>query len=66
MTPAEFLKPYPPNLLEIVESLRELIRSTFPDSAEKVYTGWKLIGYRISDGNKFRYFCCIVPQKKRK
>ena len=64
MTPAEFLKLYPRNLREIAESLRELIRSTFPDSTEKVYTGWKLIGYRISDGNKFRYFCCIVPQKK--
>jgi hypothetical protein len=31
---------------------------------EKVYTGWKLIGYRLPDGKKGRYFCCIVPQRK--
>jgi hypothetical protein len=44
--------------------LRDLVRSTFPEASEKVYTGWKLIGYRIPVGNKSRYFCCIVPQKK--
>lgn len=64
MTPSEFLKLYPPNLQEISESLRDLVRSTFPAATEKVYTGWKLLGYRIPDGVKSRFFCCIVPQKK--
>jgi hypothetical protein len=64
MTPSEFLSDYPLNLREIAESLRDLVRSTFPDAAEKVYTGWKLIGYRLPDGKNGRYFCCIVPQKK--
>ncbi len=64
MTPSEFLRTYPQNLREIAESLRDLVRSTFPSATEKVYTGWKLIGYRIPDGKKGRYFCCIVPQKK--
>src|SRR3989304_10121514 len=64
MTPAEFLGQYPQNLCEIAEYLRDLVRSTFPAATEKVYTGWKLIGYRLPDGKKGRYFCCIVPQKK--
>jgi hypothetical protein len=61
---AEFLQSYPKNLREITEYARDLVRSTFPDASEKVYTGWKLIGYRLPDGKKSRYFCCIVPQKK--
>jgi hypothetical protein len=64
MTPAEFLRGYPKNLVDIVERLRDLVRSTFPDASEKVYTGWKLLGYRLPDGKKGRYFCCVVPQKK--
>ena len=64
MTPAEFLCQYPQHLCEIAEYLRDLVRSTFPAATEKVYTGWKLIGYRLPDGKKSRYFCCIVPQKK--
>ena len=64
MTPAEFLRSYPGPLREISEMLRDLVRSTFPAATEKVYAGWKLIGYRIPDGRKGRLFCCIVPQKK--
>ncbi len=64
MNASDFLKLYPQNLREIAESLRSLVRSTFPGATEKVYDGWKLIGYRIPDGKKYRYFCCIVPQKK--
>ncbi len=64
MTPAEFLRGYPQSLREITNDVRDLVRSTFPEAIEKVYTGWKLIGYRLPDGKKGRYFCCIVPQKK--
>lgn len=64
MTAYEFLKAYPRNLREISEHLRELVRSTFPMASERIYTGWKLLGYRIPDGGKGRYFCCIVPQRK--
>lgn len=64
MTPTEFLTLYPRNLREIAEYVRDLVRSTFPEATEKVYTGWKLIGYRLPDGRKTCYFCCIVPQKK--
>jgi hypothetical protein len=63
MSPTEFLARYPRNLREIAEYVRDLVRSTFPAATEKVYTGWKLIGYRLPDGRKTRYFCCIVPQK---
>jgi hypothetical protein len=64
VTPGEFLANYPQNLSEIAGRLRELVRSTIPSATEKVYTGWKLLGYRIPAGKKLRYFCCIVPQKK--
>jgi hypothetical protein len=64
MTVAQFLGSYPERLSEITEHLRDLVRSTFPDASEKVYTGWKLLGYRLPIANKSRYFCCIVPQKK--
>src|SRR5262245_27528040 len=64
MTVAQFLNSYPANLSEITEHLRDLVRSTFPDASEKVYTGWKLLRYRLPIANKRRYFCCIVPQKK--
>jgi hypothetical protein len=64
MTPGEFLKNYPENLLEIAEYLRDLIRSTFPDAMEKVILGWRVIGYRLPYGRKSVYFCCIAPQKK--
>jgi hypothetical protein len=64
MTPSEFLSQYPRNLYEIADFLRDLVRSTLPEAQEKVYVGWKLIGYRLPAGKKTRYFCCIVPQRK--
>ena len=63
-TPGEFLKRYPSILREIAERLRDLVRSALPSASEKVYTGWKLIGYRLPVGKKSRFFCCIVPQRK--
>ena len=64
LTPGDFLDDYPKNLREIAERLRDLVRSTFPDANEKVYTGWKIIGYRLRHGKKGIYFCCIAPQRK--
>jgi hypothetical protein len=28
---------------------------------EAVYTGWRLIGYRLREGRRSRYFCFIAP-----
>jgi len=65
MTVAEFLEDYPENLCEIANSLRDLVHSTFQVAIEKVYTGWKVIGYRLPHGKKkSSYFCCIAPQRK--
>ena len=64
MTASEFLQSYPGHLREIAEYLRDLVRSTFPSTLEKVITGWRVIGYRIPSQNKSIYFCCIAPQKK--
>jgi hypothetical protein len=64
VTPTEFLSKYPQNLSDIAQRLRELVRATIPSVNEKVYIGWKLLGYRLPLGKNGRYFCCIVPQKK--
>jgi len=32
---------------------------------EAVYTGWRLIGYRLRDGRRSRYFCYIAPFEAR-
>ncbi len=32
---------------------------------EAVYTGWKLIGYRVKKGRKDAYFCFIAPFPNR-
>jgi hypothetical protein len=28
---------------------------------EAVYTGWKLIGYRVKEGKRDAYFCFVAP-----
>jgi hypothetical protein len=64
MTASEFLDRYPENLREICDALRSLVRSVFPLAIERIYTGWKLIGYRLPRGKKNIYFFCIVHQRK--
>ena len=64
LNPLEFLKHYPEDLRKIALYLRDLVRSTCPDSTEKVIPGWRVIGYRAPYGKKSVYFCCIAPQIK--
>jgi hypothetical protein len=64
ITVGEFLSHYPEQLSDIADYLRDLVRSTLPEVTEKAYTGWKLIGYRVPNGKRNIFFCCIVPQKK--
>lgn len=57
----EFLEPYPPGIKKICEELRAVIASLPVDMEEKVYAGWKLIGYRVKNGNKSHYVGFIAP-----
>jgi hypothetical protein len=57
----EFLKPFPPEIRVTTNAIRKLIAQLVPNRTEKVYPGWKLIGYRVMVGSKSRYFGFIAP-----
>lgn len=60
LTPGEFLAHYPPPIREIAEALMKLVRDTVKGVDERVYPGWRLIGYRHHG-----YFCCVCPEENR-
>lgn len=64
-TPEEFLSTFPPEIQELANELRVLIKETLPNVKEAVYTGWKLIGYRVKKGSRDAYFCFIAPFPNR-
>lgn len=49
----------PPAIRDVVEDLRQLIRATVPDAAERAYPGWHSINYRHPSSG---YFCGIFPR----
>jgi len=61
----EFLDPFPASTQKTVQSLRAIIGKCFPDVIERVYPGWKLIGYRVVHEKESYYFCYIAPLKDR-
>ena len=64
-TPDEFLSTFPPEIQQQANELRALVKETIPNVNEAVYTGWKLIGYRVKQGRRDAYFCFIVPFENR-
>jgi hypothetical protein len=64
-TPEEFLASFPPEIQFLANQLRTLVKETIPNVKEAVYTGWKLIGYRVKKGRRDAYFCFIVPFENR-
>ena len=64
-TPEEFLSTFPPEILDLANELRSLVAETIPNVKEAVYTGWKLIGYRVKKGRRDAYFCFIAPFPNR-
>lgn len=64
-TPEEFLSTFPPEIQELANELRSLVKETIPNLKEAVYTGWKLIGYRVKKGRRDAYFCFIAPFPNR-
>jgi hypothetical protein len=59
-TPDEFLSMFPPDVQARANELRALVKETIPHVTEAVYTGWKLIGYRVKKGKRSAYFCLIA------
>jgi hypothetical protein len=64
-SPEEFLSTFPPEIQDLANQLRSLVKETVPNVKEAVYTGWKLIGYRVKKGRKDAYFCFIAPFPNR-
>ena len=64
-TPEEFLSSFPPEIQTLANQLRAFVKETVPDVRESVYTGWKLIGYRVKKGKRGAYFCFIAPFPNR-
>lgn len=57
----QFLSTFSPAVQTLAQRLRELIKQTIPNCIEKVYPGWRLLGYRVLVDNKSHYFCFIAP-----
>ena len=64
-TPEEFLATFPSEMQALANDLRALVKETVPHVTEAVYTGWKLIGYRVKKGKRDAYFCFIAPFPNR-
>lgn len=65
MTPEQFLAEFPPEIQALSQRLRALVKQTVPNSAEAVYPGWRLIGYRVVDGKRSAYFGFVLPMPDR-
>jgi hypothetical protein len=46
----------------VAERLRDVVRDTFPDTIERVRSGWGLIGYDLPVGKRTVYFAWIWPE----
>ena len=57
----ELLRGYDPEVRDLALGARELILRLAPEACEKVYVGWKTIGYSRAGGMKDQ-FCAIGPQ----
>ena len=60
--PDLFLAGYPPEIREVAERLRGVVREAVPDAIERVRTGWRLIGYDVPVGRRTRYFAFVAPE----
>ena len=64
-TPEQFLAAFPPAIQALADQLRTLVKRTIPNADEAVYLGWRLIGYRVREGRRSRYFCFVAPFEDR-
>jgi len=58
LTADQLLARYSPGIRALTERLRKLVRSTAPEAVERVYPGWRGLGYRDREAG---FFCGIFP-----
>ena len=58
-TVEELLSGFPPEIRELTLRARQLVIEQVPGAEERVYPGWRGIGYRDGQAG---YFCGIFPQ----
>jgi hypothetical protein len=54
---------YDAEIRELALQTRDLVARTVPKAKEKVYLGWRNIGFSL-DGSMASQFCAIGPQQK--
>lgn len=60
--PDLFLAGYSPEIRDIAERLRAVVREAVPEAIERVRTGWRLIGYDVPVGRRTRYCAFVAPE----
>ena len=60
--PDLFLAGYPPEIQELADRLRGVVREAVPEAIERVRSGWRLIGYDLPVGRRTRYFAFVAPE----
>ena len=58
-----FLDGYSPEIRDLAERLRDVVRKAVPEAIERVRIGWRIIGYDIPlGGRRTRYFAFVAPE----
>jgi hypothetical protein len=60
--PELFLSGYSPEIRDIADRLRDVVREAVPEAIERVRTGWRLIGFDVPVGRRTRYFAFVAPE----
>jgi len=60
--PEALLAGYPDGIRAGAAILRSVVRRAIPGAVERVRGGWRLIGYEVPIGRRFRYFAYIAPE----
>lgn len=58
----QFLTQYPPNIQDLANDLRQLVKVILPDIQESVYPGLKLISYRLPHRRQIVSVGYIAPR----
>jgi hypothetical protein len=60
--PELFLSGFSPDIRDLADRLRDVVREAVPEALERVRTGWRLIGYDVPVGRRTRYFAFVAPE----
>jgi hypothetical protein len=62
LPPDAFLSSYPTGIHQTADELRAIVKKAVPNVVERVRTGWRLIGYDVPLGKRYRYFAWVAPE----